>query len=55
VLRNSRGGRNLLALGLERDIDEAAQIDKFDFVPMLDLETWSIGRPVPIGHLSGTG
>lgn len=45
VLRNSQGGRNLLALGLEQDINQAAQLDQFDFVPLLDIESWSIVRP----------
>jgi 2-phosphosulfolactate phosphatase len=44
LLRNSQGGRNLLALGLEQDIDDAAQIDRIDFVPRLDVESWSIVR-----------
>jgi 2-phosphosulfolactate phosphatase len=42
VLRHSQGGRNLLALGLEQDIDEAAAIDRFDFVPRLDPKAWAI-------------
>lgn len=42
TLRASRGGRNLIGMGQENDIDLAAQIDKFDFVPELDLATWRI-------------
>jgi 2-phosphosulfolactate phosphatase len=42
ALRNSQGGRNLTALGLEADIDQAAQIDRYDFVPRLDVASWSI-------------
>lgn len=42
ALRFSRGGRNLIDTGQENDIDIAAQIDKFDTVPQLDLVTWRI-------------
>jgi 2-phosphosulfolactate phosphatase len=42
TLRHSQGGRNLIALGLQRDIDAAAQIDRFMIVPELDLQTWRI-------------
>ncbi len=42
ALRASRGGRNLIETGQENDIDLAAQIDKFDIVPELDLATWRI-------------
>lgn len=42
TLRHSRGGRNLIGIGHENDIDLAAQIDKFDIVPELDLTTWRI-------------
>jgi 2-phosphosulfolactate phosphatase len=41
------GGRNVLALGRDQDLLAAAQIDKFDFVPALDLADWSIRRPLP--------
>ena len=44
TLRASRGGRNLVEIGQENDIEIAAQIDKFDLVPELDLATWQI-RP----------
>jgi 2-phosphosulfolactate phosphatase len=44
MLRESRGGRNLIETGQENDIDLAAQIDKFDVVPHLDLVAWRI-RP----------
>jgi 2-phosphosulfolactate phosphatase len=43
-LRSSLGARNLIELGMERDIDIAAQIDQFDFVPELDVATWQITR-----------
>ncbi|HZN35098.1 MAG TPA: 2-phosphosulfolactate phosphatase [Pirellulaceae bacterium] len=42
LLRGSRGGRNLIDIGQENDIDLAAQIDKFDIVPELDLLAWRI-------------
>jgi 2-phosphosulfolactate phosphatase len=42
TLRDSRGGRNLIEIGQENDIDLAAQIDKFDSVPELDLASWRI-------------
>jgi 2-phosphosulfolactate phosphatase len=42
TLRESRGGRNLIDIGHASDIDLAAQIDKFDIVPQLDLSRWSI-------------
>jgi len=42
ALRASRGGRNLIETGQENDIDLAAQIDKFDLVPELDLANWRI-------------
>jgi 2-phosphosulfolactate phosphatase len=45
MLRDSRGGRNLIETGQENDIDLAAQIDRFDIVPELDLKTWRIRVP----------
>lgn len=36
VLRQSLGGRNLCALNLQADIDEAAQLDRHDLVPCAD-------------------
>ena len=44
TLRSTQGGRNLIEIGLERDIEIAAQIDTLEVVPELDLETWRI-RP----------
>lgn len=44
-LRASTGGRNLIDIGHERDIEIAAQIDKFDVVGELDLKAWEI-----VGH-----
>lgn len=45
TLRHSRGGRNLIEIGQENDIAIAAEIDKFDIVPQLDLKTWHIRIP----------
>src|SRR5262245_24692560 len=45
TLRDSRGGRNLIEIGQENDIDLAAQIDRFDIVPELDLAAWRIRLP----------
>jgi 2-phosphosulfolactate phosphatase len=42
MLRDSHGGRNLIDIGQENDIQLAAQIDKFDILPDLDLNTWRI-------------
>jgi 2-phosphosulfolactate phosphatase len=42
VLRECQGGRNLIAEGFDADIDTAAKIDTFDFVPKLDLSTGRI-------------
>ena len=44
MLLESRGGRNLIDTGQENDIDLAAQIDKFDIVPELELTAWRIRR-----------
>ncbi|MCA9122214.1 MAG: 2-phosphosulfolactate phosphatase [Planctomycetaceae bacterium] len=41
-LRNSYGARNLIEIGLERDIEIAAQLDKLEAVPELDLARWRI-------------
>ena len=43
-MRRSLGGRNLIEIGHENDIDLAAQIDHFDLVAELDLKAWSIRR-----------
>ena len=42
ALKRTQGGRNLKALGLEGDLDTAAQIDRFNIVPKLDLASWRI-------------
>lgn len=43
-LRQTQGGRNLLAIGLDRDIDDAAQIDRFAIVPELDMRRFAVTR-----------
>jgi 2-phosphosulfolactate phosphatase len=43
-LEDTRGGRNLLAIGHADDLAIAARIDCFEFVPVLDRETGRIVR-----------
>ena len=38
ILRQSRGGKNLMQLGLGKDVLAASRIDIFDFVPKIDLD-----------------
>ena len=45
TLRDSCGARNLIEIGLERDIEIAAQLDKLEVVPELDLAGWRITSP----------
>lgn len=42
VLAHSLGGRNLLGLGMDADLELAAQLDRFEIVPELDRGTWEI-------------
>jgi 2-phosphosulfolactate phosphatase len=42
ALHETQGGRNLLSIGLEHDIDMAADVDRFDIVPQLDIANWRI-------------
>lgn len=42
-IRESRGGQNVLAIGQEADIQIAAELDRFQIVPRLDLARWRIG------------
>ena len=42
ALHDTQGGRNLLAIGMEHDIDTAAEVDRFEIVPQLDLAAWRI-------------
>lgn len=41
-LRSTEGGRNLIGVGLELDLDACAQIDRFNIVPQLDVPNWRI-------------
>jgi 2-phosphosulfolactate phosphatase len=43
-LRDTQGGRNLIRLGLEADLSDAASIDRFDFAPILDVRSWRITK-----------
>jgi 2-phosphosulfolactate phosphatase len=42
ALHETQGGRNLMAIGLEHDIDTAAEVDRFDIVPRLNIARWRI-------------
>ena len=42
ALRESHGGRNLISLGLEADIDRAARWDLFRLVPEFDASSQRI-------------
>ena len=42
ALRDTQGGRNLLAIGHEQDISNAAEVDTIDIATELDLATWQI-------------
>jgi hypothetical protein len=42
ILRQSRGGKNLMQLGLGSDILSAAVIDAFSIAPHVDLQTLEI-------------
>jgi 2-phosphosulfolactate phosphatase len=44
-LRDTLGGRNLIEVGLERDLAECAQIDRLNNVPEVDVNTWRISVP----------
>lgn len=44
ILRETRGGRRLLEIGLERDIEMAARIDQVSVVPELDPQSRRIRR-----------
>jgi 2-phosphosulfolactate phosphatase len=47
ALLDSRGGRNLIALGMEADVAIAARIDTTKMVPELQLASWRI---LPLDH-----
>jgi 2-phosphosulfolactate phosphatase len=42
LLGASRGGRNLIEVGHESDLETAAAIDQFEIVPRLDISAWRI-------------
>jgi 2-phosphosulfolactate phosphatase len=42
AMRESLGGQNLIAIGMEHDIELAAEIDRFDIVPRFDSATGEI-------------
>jgi len=48
-LLRTNGGRNLKRIGLDHDIQSAAEANRFDFVPTLDAATWSITLPLASG------
>jgi 2-phosphosulfolactate phosphatase len=41
--REAPGGRNLLQIGLDRDLVDCAQVDRLSIVPALNVKTWRIG------------
>jgi 2-phosphosulfolactate phosphatase len=41
-LRDTTGGRNLLAIGLDQDLVDCAQVDRLGIVPKLDVREWRI-------------
>jgi 2-phosphosulfolactate phosphatase len=41
-LQDTQGGRNLLGIGLNRDLIDCAQIDRLNVVPELDVQNWRI-------------
>ncbi len=42
VLRQTQGGKNLMGVGLERDIDAVSQVDRLTVVGELNMERWRI-------------
>jgi 2-phosphosulfolactate phosphatase len=42
ALRESQGGRNLINVGLERDINDAADFDRYNFAPLFEAAHWRI-------------
>jgi 2-phosphosulfolactate phosphatase len=45
VLRDCQGGRNLINVGLQRDIPVAAEFDRYNFVPVFEAAHWRIVKP----------
>lgn len=44
-LRDTLGGRNLIEVGLDRDLADCAQIDRLNIVPVFDVDKWRITVP----------
>jgi len=44
VLSGCQGGRNLIGVGLKRDIAAASVVDRYDFAPVFDPVNWRIVR-----------
>jgi 2-phosphosulfolactate phosphatase len=44
VLLQTQGGINLTSVGLQADIADVADIDRYDFAPVFDPRTWKIVR-----------
>jgi 2-phosphosulfolactate phosphatase len=44
-LRDTTGGRNLLGIGLDKDLVDCAQVDALSVVPELDVRAWRIFVP----------
>ncbi len=42
AMRLAPGGRNLIAIGLEQDLVDCAQIDRLSIIPQLDVREWRI-------------
>jgi 2-phosphosulfolactate phosphatase len=52
AMRASRGGENLIALGMSGDIELAAQIDRFAIVPQFDPASGRIESDTAPGHMA---
>jgi 2-phosphosulfolactate phosphatase len=42
ALRDTQGGRNLINIGLDKDLIDCAQIDRLNIIPELDVGEWRI-------------
>jgi phosphosulfolactate phosphohydrolase-like enzyme len=51
-MRASRGGENLIALGMSGDIELAAQVDRFAIVPRFDPASGRIETVSAVGHMA---
>lgn len=52
AMRASRGGENLVALGMSGDIELAARIDRFTIVPRFDPASGRIEADLAAGHMA---